>query len=381
MNNWTSISKSKRKINPKAIGFLMLASLLVAILTIEITVYFVPGLIPNVIKIYFVDEDYERWALTGDKDLGFKYAPDLVDFPLPFKDDEGGKSYYPVSTVSLGYENTGFRDDGIVGDTFAVVVGDSFTSCAVVSMEKCWVEILEQQSGRDFANLGVISYGPQQTQRMLIKYGLSLEPDLILWVFYANDLDDAWRFDQFGKAEAKEGKFWQSPIRSWLVQNSASYEVLAFFWYNRRFFYNLAIRDGETIPLESNLVWWQTVTDPEIPTFMEGFNLTQTAILEARRQTRARLGEAEFVIVIIPTREQIYYTDTILQAQLDALNETVINFAQQHDITVIDLTPAMREAVQDGSFIYFRHDIHLNPKGHEIVAELLERYLAEVLTR
>jgi hypothetical protein len=381
MNQWTSIPKDKPKTRPRAIGFLVVASVLVAIFTIEITVHFVPGLIPNVIRIYFLDENYQKWGLTGDKDLGFKYAPDLVDFPLPFDDDEGKKSYYPVSTVSLGYENTGFRDDGIDGETFAVVVGDSFASCAVVRMEKCWVELLEQQSGQDFANLGVISYGPQQTQRMLTKYGLSLEPNLILWVFFANDPDDAWRFDQFGKAEAREGKFWKSPIRSWLVQNSATYEVSAFFWYNRRFLYNLAIRDGETIPLESNLVWWQTVTDPTIPTVIEGFNLTQAAILEARRQTQARLGEAEFAIVIIPTREQIYYTNTILQSQLDALNENLVNFCRQHDISVIDLTPAMREAVQDGSFIYFRHDIHLNPRGHEIVAELLERQLTEVLTR
>ncbi len=379
MNHPEPSPKSQPKTSLKSITILILISFLFAIFLIEIVTRLVPGLIPNVVRIYFVDENYQKWGLTGDEDLGFKYAPALIDFSVPFDDDSGKRGRYPVSTVSLGYENAGFRDDGIDGEIYAVVVGDSFASCAGVKMENCWVEILEQHSEQDFANLGVISFGAQQTQRMLTKYGLPLDPKLVLWVFFANDPYDTWRFEQFGKAEAKEGKVWESPVFGWILKNSATYEVLAFFWYNRYFFYNLGTRDGETMPMESNWVWWQTITNPTDPMAIEGLKLTQDAISEAKQQTQSKFGDTEFVVIIVPTREQVYLNDTILQAQLDVLNAELVEFAQTQDISVIDLTPAMRAVIQDEPFLYFRHDMHLNPRGNEVVAELLEQALADIL--
>lgn len=380
MNNPSTVSKDKTKLSVKSTLILVSVSILFAIFLIEITTWMMPQLVPEVIRIYFVDENYTKWGLAPDKDLGLKYAPGLENFPTPFGDDLGQKSSYLVSTVSLGYPDAGFRDDGIDEQAFAVVIGDSFTSCAGVKMEECWVEILEQQSGLDFANLGVITYGPQQTQRMLDKYGLPLEPDLVAWVFYANDPDDAWRFSQFGKAAAREGKFWESPIRSWLVQHSNTYMISAYFWYNRRFFYNLAIRDGEELPLELNSLWWQTMTDPANPTVIKGLELTKASILKARDQ--AQFTDAEFMIIIIPTREQLYLNDTILQSQLDALTQEMVAFGQQHNIPVVDLTPDMRNRIGQEPFLYFRHDLHLNPQGNKVVAECVQHHLtATVLNR
>ena len=149
--------------------------------------------------------------------------------------------------------------------------------------------------------------------------------------------------------------------------------ISVFFWYNRRFFYNLAIRDGEKLPLQSNLVWWQTVTDPTNPDALEGLELTKNSILKARDQ--AQLNDAKFVLIIIPTREQLYFKDTILQSQLDALTQKMVAFGQQHNIPVIDLTPELRNRIDHEPFLYFRHDLHLNPRGNEIVAEYLQQHL------
>ena len=306
--------------------------------------------------------------------MGFKFAPELVDYPVPFVNDEGGRSLYTVSTVSLGYENIVFR-------VFAVVVGDSFAACASVNMAHCWVELLEGEVGKDFANMAVISYGPQQMRRMLTQYGLPLEPELVLWVFYANDPYDAWHYEQFGVANVIEGKFWDDPIRTWLMQHSSTYLVLMYSWYNRRLYYNLLMSDDEAIASGYKLAWWQMATDPTTSAVLEGVNLTRVALSDARQQTLAKFKDASFVVVIIPTRDQVYATDPTLQSQLDALTENLVNFARQHDISVIDLTSPLKEKAKDEPFIYFKRDVHLNPRGNAVVAELLEKELAKLLAQ
>jgi len=49
-----------------------------------------------------------------------------------------------MTTDSLGFKDIGFRDDGINGEPFAVVVGDSFTFGLGVNATDTWVEILEK---------------------------------------------------------------------------------------------------------------------------------------------------------------------------------------------------------------------------------------------
>jgi hypothetical protein len=368
-----SANQTKPKATPKSILVLVLVSLTFAIFILEIATQLLPALIPPIIGFYFGDENLEEWGLTGDQELGLKYAPNLVEFPTPFNNDMGQRSSYPVSTTSFSYNGIGFRDDGIDGEPFAVVVGDSFASCAGVKMESCWVELLELETEKDFANLGVITYGPQQTQRMLTTYGLPLNPKLVIWVLFANDPDDAWRFDHFGKVEAREAKVWQNPIQNWLMKNSRTYLVLAFFWYNRHFFYNLATETARDMSVESNLVWWETVTDLTNPDTQESIRLAQQSILEAKQQ--AELQGAAFVLVIFPTREQIYYANPVFQAQLDAFSQTFVEFGRQHGLSVINLTPGFRNKIDQEPFIYFKYDIHLNERGNEIAAELLKEHL------
>lgn len=371
-------AKSKPQISFKGIVTLMLTSLLFAIIIIETMTFLLPGLVPPTIRIFFRDEGYAQWGLIGDQELGIKYAPNLDNFPTPLHDDLNQKSSYPVSTQSLGYEGIGFRDDGIARETFAIVVGDSFASCAGVMLEECWVERLEASSHQDFANLGVITYGPQQTKGMLIKYGLPLKPKLVVWTFFANDPYDGWHFDYFGAAEAKRGKFWENPVQAWLVEHSNTYMVLTFFWYNRRFFYNLATEADRDISVESNLIWWETVTDMANPDTQESLRLTEATLLEAKEQIKQ--AGAELMVVIIPTREQLYYEKSVLPARLDAQNEHFMAFFKQHDIAAIDLTAKMSERIATEPFLYFYYDIHLNPRGNEIVAELLQEELKEIVS-
>jgi lysophospholipase L1-like esterase len=363
---------------------LMLVGVLFAVLIIEIVTRVMPGLIPSAVKLHFYDNTYVFRGLLADDKIGVKYAPGLVNFPAPIIDDTGRWSDYPLSTVALGYPDIGFKDDGIDGPPFAVAIGDSMTSCVGVKVEDCWVEVLERRSGLDFANLGVEGSSAQLEQRMLVRYGLPLRPRLVLWVFFANDLDDAWRFAQFGRGGIRDGQFWQSPVRTWLVENSATYMLLTFFWHNYDFIYNLVTHQRPVLTHTAtytydptNVIWWETVTNLSNPRIATGFDITKTTLLQARQQTEA--AGARFVVVIIPTREQVYYEDDSFKAQLDMLNQHLIDFCQQHKIEIIDLTPAMRQKAQTEPLLYFKSDLHLNPAGSRVVGELLYQQLAAFL--
>lgn len=368
-------AKDKPKTSPQAIAVLILVGLLLPLFAIEAIAYLAPDLIPQEIKSAFqTEQDQPLKGLKPDETLGYMYAPDLVDFQVPF-DDDTAPNTYPVSTVSLGYTGVGFRDDGLAGETFAAVIGDSYASCASIAMKACWVELLEQKTGRDFANLGVVGYSPQQEKRMLTRYGLPLQPKLVLWVFFPNDLNDAWRFDQFGSGAAHEGRFWQNPVKSWLAHNSVVYNMGAFFWYNRALFSNLAQAGESNVPRDSNLVWWLTYTDLSVPEVAAGFALTQQEVLKARQETLAQNSAAKFVVIIFPYREQVY-APAALQPRLDQLNQALADFCRQQNLTCVDLTSALREkANQEPEPIYYRKDIHLNRRGNEIAAELLAKIL------
>lgn len=367
----TTPAKDKPKASIQAIAVLILLGLLLPLCAIEAIAYLAPGLIPPEVKSAFqTEQEQPLKGLKLDETLGYIYNPGLVNFQVPF-DDDNGPNTYPVSTVSLGYSEAGFRDDGLAGEAFAVVVGDSYASCASVEMAACWVERLEGASQHDFANLGVVGYSPQQEQRMLARYGLPLHPRLVLWVLFPNDLNDAWRFGQFGSGGVRNGQFWQNPVKAWLAHHSVVYNIGAFFWYNRALFYNLAQADETNGPADSNLIWWLTNTDLSVPEVADGFALTQQAILEARQETLAQNSTAKFVVVIFPYREQVYAAP-FLQPRLDRLNEALADFCRQQKLACVDLTSSLREkASQEPEAIYYRQDIHLNRRGNEIAAELL----------
>ncbi len=369
---------ARPKTSLKAIALLVLISLIFSLGLIEGLAYMMPSIIPPEIRAVFQNKQEQTLkGLIPDESMGYKYAPGLVDFPAPFEGDQSEQTY-PVSTVSLGYAEAGFRDDGLDSEAFGVVIGDSYTSCASVPNQACWVELLEQETGHDMANLGVVGYGPQQEARMLAKYGLPLQPKLVLWVFFANDLNDAWKFDQFGSEAAQEGKFWQNPVKTWLARHSALFTLSAFFWYNRHLFYNLATFDSPTNPLTANLAWWLTNTDTAIPAVSAALDLTQQAILEAHRQTLAQNSETRFVVIILPYREQVY-APANLQPQLDRLNQSLADFCRQQQLTCLDLTAPLREKVQPESQpLYYLNDIHLNERGNQIVAALLAEALKDI---
>jgi hypothetical protein len=78
-----------------------------------------------------------------------------------------------------------------------------------------------------------------------------------LWVFFPNDLNDAWRLTNLATGLLR----W--PVLAKSDQSrlaSLVYNIGAFFWYHRFLFYNLIRQVIPALP-GLNLIWWQTYTN------------------------------------------------------------------------------------------------------------------------
>lgn len=345
-------------------------SIFLSLMIIEIFFYLNPNLLPAAIRTeYFLsDDEGGPPGMVIDEDIGYKYLPGTrIDIPF-----EGHT--YSISAVSVGYDEIGFRDDGLNGPLYGIILGDSMAVCVGVELEQCWVEELEQQSRQDFINMGMSGFGPDLQYRMLKKYGLPLQPQKVIWVFFPNDLIQAWRFHQFGQGGVKEGKFWQNPVLSWLANHSTIYLTLAYFWYERNFFKNLYF-GRPPIAHNATLAWWLAYTDLSIPEVAEGLARTQAIILEAYQATLAQ--QSDFVVVVLPFRDQIVYQHSEFAPVFNASTQTIVAFARAHHIPIIDLTQPLSQLTAHSPNTYFFKDSHLTREGNKVVADILTRELAK----
>jgi hypothetical protein len=68
--------------------------------------------------------------------------------------------------------------------------GDSFTYCAEVTQDDCWVARLEREwSGTEVMNFGVIGYGPDQAWLRYQRDGRPFHPCAVLIGYYVEDID------------------------------------------------------------------------------------------------------------------------------------------------------------------------------------------------
>ena len=126
------------------------------------------------------------WQLCeGNLDLGAVNDAGLDDVRVQF-----GPAIYRVTTHDHGYGDVGFRSSSAEGPWDGVVLGDSFAFCHHIDLEDCWVTHLEAERGLRLANLGVPGTGSVSHLRHLEEFGLELEPELVVWQYWVNDMGD-----------------------------------------------------------------------------------------------------------------------------------------------------------------------------------------------
>lgn len=297
-----------------------------------------------------------------------------------------------VNTYSWWGGRVGFRTpQPETGRVEAVALGDSHTFCFVEDRD-CWVNLLSAQTGLHVANFGQPVTGSLSHERLyydfVAKPELKLgQPKLVLWQFYGNDYNDDYGMavlestNKTAPPPTDSSVLPQSGVEKWLNENSATYAVLRALSLagTTNLFVDPYRVQTDTLDIEFGRPYILQAFDMTQARNQEGEMLTHQAILRTRALVEQNGGK--FVILIMPTKEEVYRTMTapfLGEAALEALGvsrQRLNTFCQAQNLTCLDLTPALMEQAARGVQLFHRDDIHLNTEGNRVFADAVGRFL------
>ena len=339
----------------------------------------------------------ERWerAWTRNPDHYFILKPGLVD-ALQFGSPQ---VRFHVSTTELWPGGgIGFRTRPVTYTVDVVVVGDSFAFC-FTERSDCWVTRLEAETGLGVVNLGLPATGSHSHLLVLQDFAAPFKPRLTLWQFFGNDFnDDYGLFSAKGELapletdwlpEANDGLASPNGLQSWLRQRSALYAVgesVATGW--RRVHDPAAAAFDERhevwLPTGERLRFGQPyeprAMDMSRPANQAGLEISRAAFEAAQSLVNSWGGD--LVVVLAPTREEVYesLTDSAMGDDLEAIHSArlaMLDLCGDLQLICYDALPDMRARAQDSRLLYYEDDMHWNPLGNRVFADLLRDWLAE----
>lgn len=338
-------------------------------------------------------EPWDR-AWTRQPDHYFILKPGLVD-ALQF----GSPSVrFRVSTIELwAGGGIGFRTRPVDYFVDAVVVGDSFAFCFTERAD-CWVTRLESDTGLGLVNLGQPGTGSHSHLLILQGFGAPLEPRLVLWQFFGNDFnDDYGLFSANGKlapiadetSAEGEDSGGGSETQRWLRTRSALYAVLESVLPGWRRYRdpNAAKFDDRyavTLPSGEQLRFGQRyeleAMDMSRAVNQAGYEISRAAFERAQALVSAWGGQ--LVVVLVPTREEVYesLTAAALGDDLKAIRGArlaMLSLCAELELLCYDALADLRERAAASDLLYYADDLHLNPLGNRVFAALLRDWLAE----
>lgn len=303
---------------------------------------------------------------------------------------------FHVSTIELWEGGgIGFRTDPVDFAPDAVVVGDSFGFCFTERVD-CWVDLLASETGRKLVNLSQPVTGTVSHGRILADFGAPLEPPLVLWQFFGNDFNDDYGLavsnDEIEDVTADDSASTEADtsLGGWLRHNSAAYAVIETLFTGLY----LGTPESEALyikPLTATYgpnneyvlqfggEYEQGALDMSLEQNQIGMGLSRTAFEDA--QALVAGWDGEIVVIIMPTREEVYsyITKPVMgQEAIDKLASarlTMLDLCDELSLRCYDPTEAFIEQAQAGEALYHSDDMHLNAHGNAVLAELLQAWL------
>ncbi len=343
----------------------------------------VRGAIQNVREVPWNDETIvPPPPLIPDNDYQQILKPDLHNRTFFFADGS-----FHLDTIRLWDGRVGMRTRPPVWPVDIAAVGDSFTVC-FTEFEDCWVERLHTDQGWSVMDLGQIATGSLSHLRILETFGKPLEPKIVLWQWYSNDFNDDYGLALLhGDTAALDDGITRAdstPDYGRLADYSAVYRTLRQWWTDHH-----SSRGGEderTITVKGHAVQiggaYTYYSSRMGPVNRYGFERTVEALDEAQQLVRDQMG-AELVIVLIPTKDEVYGADAaeaLGQDYLDTVSEgrlRLLDVCAERGWRCIDPLATFQAEIQAGRMVYYPLDSHLNPDGNRVLARVIEDYLVE----
>ncbi|MBS3128348.1 SGNH/GDSL hydrolase family protein [Candidatus Woesearchaeota archaeon] len=346
----------------------LLVNLLVLLVTIVFFLIVFEIFLRVVIKVpvppaRFIPDRYTEYRLQPDSTFVMR-SPDFST---------------PTTINSLGIRDNELRD--LEKKEYRILMlGDSLTFGNGVLLNDTFSQLIEKRlqkkTGKDIEviNAGTGGYGTVNEMKYLRHYGFELfNPDMVIVnYFVGNDLSDNLRkAENFtvmsGYLVSIKSLTLMNRIKFFLFAHSRTAVFLGRI-INDKLAYD---KKGDELPLDFK----QFIKDQEDAEIEEGWNLTFAALEEIKKMTDEK--EIPFILVIIPMKEQVYNhffenakeNFNLKQEQLDMtlVNTKLVKFAQEQNITILDLHEPFKEAKEQG--LYFEIDSHMSQEGHSITAE------------
>ncbi len=307
------------------------------------------------------DED----LFTQVPGLGTMTRPNLDRLQIRINDTE---------TIQVRTDNEGFRNPPQQKPTVAFL-GDSFVWGFGVDAAHTWVRRWAERSGIPTGSYGQSGFSSWQYAEVYQRYVAPKKPRLVVWAFFANDLDPA---------PAPTLNTPDVSWRVWLDQYSLVYRLAKFIIQGaflsdlQPVAYRQAGLDLVLFPVTHRFLL------PQSPQYPQGIQQLTRGL--AQVQGSCQDPNCQLVVVLIPTKEMVYFDrvqgaftpeERGLIRQADRTYQQIQAQLTKQRIPYLDLTPVFQQQARDPKQpqLYFRTDGHWNRAGHHLAAEALGEFL------
>lgn len=288
--------------------------------------------------------------------------------------------------VDFRYDHRGFRNQVDRERADVVLIGDSKVEGSLVSYEQISSSRLETMLQVPVLNLGQVGYGPQQCAIVLRRFGLPAQPQVIVWMlFEGNDLTLDFMRYQRSMADFED-----------YVRQMHGLQVRSF---TRNLFLALTRcstpSSAESTQRGRNRSCLLT-SGPEAGERLYFAYKPLELTPESRAQLRAPLQSVheghracesagiQFLAVFVPIKYRVYHDLCAIDPGTEAAGWTlhdvpgfIADWAREHHITFIDLTPELRSRAAVGDLVYYLDDSHWSAVGHEVAAARIADVIRE----
>ncbi|MGA9121293.1 MAG: hypothetical protein WB699_18140 [Bacteroidota bacterium] len=290
----------------------------------------------------------------------------------------------------------------IAGGVRILGLGDSFSYSNSVNLENTFFKQIERSLSSstpvEVLDAAVPAYSTIQELRYLEKYGVNLDPDIVLLGFYVgNDFQDSWElFDTTGvptvdvvngvlRANDRfPGAMYEKQERPFRTATAGLRSMLA---SNSELYVFLRERFSETLwrlGLRNNPPPADFCAKSFSPEMQKGWALEQKLLLEFKNFTTSH--HERFILLALPTQYQVHeelwhhhFTTFHLDPDkydLEKPQKMLSEYCRRNGIEYIDVLPAMRDAGKRES-LFYPIASYMNPNGHRLVGTIVSEYLRQ----
>jgi hypothetical protein len=319
---------------------------------------------------------------------------------------------------TAGFDEWGFRNSGVPSKADVVAVGDSHTYGTNAPMADAWPAVVAGETGLGVYNLGLGGYGPNQYYEVLRTRALKLQPKWVVCAIYmGDDFENAFLMT-YGKehwASLRAGgwkadaNIWEAPptgtlsqrLRLWLSQHSVVYRVVVHgpVLGSLKGAIQIGRAAGASDPATTTLVddkagiqeafrpaSINSRVNPHSPQVREGMRITFELL--RRMNDLSREHGAQFVVVVIPTKETVFaeyllrdpatplrdVVDDLVNNERSATDE-LIGFLDGAGIPHVQALSALRRRVSEHLYTRSDRDMHPGSKGYHVIGEVVAEFL------